>query len=96
MECGNSICLVNWICVPRPTPQAAVSHSPTPSTVKIADSSKGEHRNALAACERWCSEKSTRSRLTPNSDCSVLFSEHHLSHAASARDGAPKKARGRG
>src|SRR5438067_2411975 len=41
--------------VPLPTPSPAVIHSPTPSTVRIAASSKGAQKNALAACERWCS-----------------------------------------
>ena len=28
-------------------------HSPTPSSVKIAASSKGDGKNALAACDSW-------------------------------------------
>src|SRR5438046_2195746 len=42
-------------------PSVAVVHSPTPSMVKTADSSNGEQKNALAACDRWCSTNSTRS-----------------------------------
>jgi hypothetical protein len=49
-----------------PRPVVAVAHSPTPSTVMMAASSKGEQKNALAACERWCSENSTRSRGIPS------------------------------
>ena len=35
--------------LPRPTPKLAVAHSPTPSRVRIAASSKGEGKKALAA-----------------------------------------------
>src|SRR5690242_6423365 len=59
-------------------PQAAVNHSPTPSTVKIAASLNGEQKNVLAACDRWCSEKRTLSLPIPNSDCRVLAT-HNLS-----------------
>ena len=41
--------------LPRPTPIVAVAHSPTPSTVRIAASRNGEGKNALAACDSWCS-----------------------------------------
>src|SRR5271155_2894703 len=71
-ECGNSMCFVRRISLPFPTPQVAVTQSPTPSTVKIADSSYGEQRNALAAWERWCSENNILLRSIPNSDCNVL------------------------
>jgi hypothetical protein len=54
-ECGKRISLTSRRSVPLPTPRLAVVHSPTPSTVRIAASSKGEQKNALAACERWCS-----------------------------------------
>ena len=47
--------------VALPTPSVAEVHSPTPSTVRTADSSYGEQKNALAACDRWCSTNSTRS-----------------------------------
>jgi hypothetical protein len=40
---------VRRISVPRAHPIVAVAHSPTPSTVRIAASSKGEQKNALAA-----------------------------------------------
>ena len=36
-----------------------VAHSPTPSTVRMAASSYGEGKNALAACDSWCSVKRT-------------------------------------
>ena len=36
---------------------AAVAHSPTPSTVRIAASSNGLGKNALAAWLSWCSVK---------------------------------------
>jgi hypothetical protein len=42
-----------------PTPRVVVAHSPTPSMVRIAACSKGEGKNALAACDWWCSVKST-------------------------------------
>src|ERR1035437_7609241 len=74
-EWGNSICLVKRISLPRPIPYVPVTHSPTPSTVRMAASSKGEQRNALAACERWCSEKSTFSLGTPNSDSNLLATQ---------------------
>ena len=41
--------------LPRPTPNDAVAHSPTPSIVRKAASSNGEGKNALAACDSWCS-----------------------------------------
>ena len=41
--------------LPRPTPIEAVAHSPTPSIVRMAASSNGEGKNALAACDSWCS-----------------------------------------
>ena len=41
--------------LPRPTPSAAVAHSPTPSIVRMAASSNGEGKNALAAWDSWCS-----------------------------------------
>ena len=50
-ECGNIICFLMSTWLPLPTPQVPVTHSPTPSTVMIAASSNGEHRNALAACD---------------------------------------------
>src|SRR3989442_9917887 len=71
-ECGNSICLQSLISLPRPTPYAAVTHSPTPSTVRMAASSKGEHRKALAACDKWCSENRTLFLGIPKSDCSLV------------------------
>ena len=37
----------------------AVAHSPTPSIVRIAASSKGEHRKAEAAWDWWCSANSS-------------------------------------
>ena len=37
--------------LPRPTPIVAVAHSPTPSIVRIAASSNGDGKNALAACD---------------------------------------------
>ena len=43
-------------------PRLAVAHSPTPSSVRIAASSKGEGKNALAACDSWCSVKTKRLR----------------------------------
>ena len=56
--------------ISRPAPDArsvAVAHSPTPSTVRMAASSKGEQKNALAACERWCSLKRIFATGTPSS-----------------------------
>ena len=43
--------------LPLPYPKLAVAHSPTPSSVRIAASSKGEGKKALAACDSWCSVK---------------------------------------
>src|SRR5260221_8805431 len=43
--------------LPLPTPKEAVAHSPTPSTVRIADSSKGDTRKHEAAWLMWCSAK---------------------------------------
>ena len=34
-----------------------VAHSPTPSTVNIAARWYGDGKNALAACDSWCSGK---------------------------------------
>src|SRR5439155_26674056 len=50
--------------VARPIP--AVVYSPTPSTVGRADSSNGEEKKALAACETWWSENRMRSAGTRN------------------------------
>src|SRR5450759_4957056 len=72
IECGNSICFNKRTSLPRPIPYVVVTHSPTPSTVRIADSSKGEHKYALAACERWCSQNSNFSLLIPSSVWSVV------------------------
>ena len=38
-------------------PMLVVAHSPTPSMVRTAASSNGEGKNALAACDSWCSQK---------------------------------------
>ena len=43
--------------LPLPMPIDAVAHSPTPSRVRIAASSNGDGKNALAACDSWCSVK---------------------------------------
>jgi hypothetical protein len=51
--------------VPNPRPVVAVAHSPTPSTVRIAASVKGEQKNALAAWDWWCSTNRMRSSGTP-------------------------------
>ncbi len=40
-----------------PCPTVAVVYSPTPSTVRMAASSNGEQKKALAAWLRWCSIK---------------------------------------
>ena len=40
---------------PVAAPKVAVAHSPTPSTVRIAASSKGEHRRRWRRASRWCS-----------------------------------------
>jgi hypothetical protein len=48
--------------LPRPLPWVVVAHSPTPSQVRIAASSKGEARKAEAAWDWWCSAKSTSPR----------------------------------
>ena len=56
-----------------PLPIEAVVHSPTPSTVTIAACSKGEANIALAACETWCSIKSTFSAGTPISRIKMLL-----------------------
>jgi hypothetical protein len=45
----------------------AVTQSPTPSTVRMAASWKGEQRKALAAWERWCSENKIRFLEIPSS-----------------------------
>ena len=54
--CGKRISLKSVMSVPRPTPNDAVAHSPTPSTVSIAASSKGDTRKQEAAWLMWCSE----------------------------------------
>src|SRR5229473_3166311 len=77
-EWGNSICLRKSMRLPRPQPQVPVTHSPTPSTVRIAASSNGEHRKALAAWERWCSQNRTRSLGIPNSAEIVLNASKSL------------------
>ena len=51
-------------------PIVAVAHSPTPSTVITAAESNSDGKYALAACERWWSAKTTRSRGTPVNDAS--------------------------
>ena len=63
----------------------AVAHSPTPSTVRRAASSKGEQKNALAACERWCSENRSFARGTPSrSSISALTQSLSRSHVTMA------------
>ncbi len=54
---------------PRPTASDVVVHSPTPSMVRMAASSKGDGKKALAAWLKWCSPNSSlRSRsLAPGS-----------------------------
>ena len=52
--------------MPRPTPTVAVVHSPTPSTVRMAASGKGEQKKALAAWERWCSLNRIREGGSPS------------------------------
>ena len=59
-ECGNRSSWVRSMRLPRPTPYEAVAHSPTPSSVKIAASSNGDGKNALAACDSWCSVNTKR------------------------------------
>ena len=44
-----------------------MAHSPTPSSVRMAASSKGEGKKALAACDSWCSVKMHRRRYLPSS-----------------------------
>ena len=39
--------------VAAPVPKQVVDHSPTPSKVMIAASSKGDGKKALAACDSW-------------------------------------------
>ena len=56
--------------LPRPYPKLAVAHSPTPSRVRMAASSKGEGKKALAAWDSWCSVKTMRRRYRP---CSPLL-----------------------
>ena len=46
---------------PFPCPIEEVAHSPTPSIVRTAASSKGDGKNADAACDSWCSAK----RISP-------------------------------
>ena len=80
--------------VPRPVPQVDVLHSPTPSTVRMAASSKGETRNALAACEMWWSQKRIGPRK-PNAwrmtDLAQSFSFIHSGIAAAERAEATRK-----
>ncbi len=54
---GKRISLSIVTSVPLPTPKEAVAHSPTPSTVRMAASSKGEGRKHDAAWLMWCSAK---------------------------------------
>ncbi len=50
---------------PAAVPVAVVVHSPTPSTVRRAASSKGEQKKALAAWDTWWSTKRIFSGGTP-------------------------------
>jgi hypothetical protein len=50
------------ILLPSPTPHVVVAHSPTPSVVRMAARSYGDGRNALAACDSWCSGKKAARR----------------------------------
>ena len=50
---------------PSPTPKVAVVHSPTPSSVRIAASSNGLGKKALAAWLSWWSVKTSRARVGP-------------------------------
>ena len=52
-------------------PWVVVAHSPTPSMVRIAASSKGDGRNAEAAWLWWCSAKSS-SPSKPSSSWSTF------------------------
>jgi hypothetical protein len=54
---GKRISLKMVMSVPLPTAKLAVAHSPTPSTVRMAASSKGETRKQEAAWLMWCSAK---------------------------------------
>ena len=67
--------------LPRPTPMVAVAHSPTPSIGQDRrPRSNGEGKNALAACDSWCSAKSTRpsSSRAPSPDRSGRWSSFSL------------------
>jgi hypothetical protein len=46
--------------LPAPRARLAVAHSPTPSSVRIAASSNGDGKNALAAWDSWCSVNTKR------------------------------------
>ena len=86
IECGKRTSCVRRIPQPLADPMVAVAHSPTPSTVRMPASSNGEQKKALAAWERWCSEKRILSRGTPSrSVMSALthsLSESHVSVAS--------------
>ena len=47
-------------------PWVQVAHSPTPSTVMMAASSKGLHKNADAPWLTWCSQNRTGLRFQPS------------------------------
>ena len=52
-------------------PQLAVVHSPTPSSVRMAASSKGLGWNALAAWDSWCVVKKSGPVYAPPSPASI-------------------------
>ena len=54
-EWGKRISLMTSILFPRPMAMVEVVHSPAPSTVRMADSSKGEVKKLLAAWLTWWS-----------------------------------------
>ena len=53
MEWGKSIWSSLRILFPSPLKKLVHAISPLPSTMRIAASSNGETKNALAACEIW-------------------------------------------
>ena len=54
---------ISWIRFPSPTPNVVVLHSPTPSSVRMAASSNGLGKKALAAWLSWWSVKTRRARV---------------------------------
>src|SRR5438067_2112374 len=76
-ECGNVTRSSTSKCLSRPTASIVDAKSPKPSIVRIAASSNGETKNALATCAWWCS---TLWNCARNASCGTESAREILAH----------------